>query len=117
MRRGCLMREHDAPLVGFESAQGNESLALPLGAIRQDILLNTEIHRRLGIPPQYTLAKPGVEILRRPGVAVVVRSIAWFVLAVDQAHDIVGVPLIIDVALLPGDDIIGRRQKSEKVLD
>src|SRR5262249_6857812 len=52
-----------------------------------------------------------------PGVAVVVRSIAWFVLAVDQAHDIAGVPLIIDVALLPGDDIIGRRQKSEKVLD
>jgi hypothetical protein len=58
-----------------------------------------------------------VEILRRPGEAVVVRRISRFVLAVDQAHDIIRVPLVVDVALLPGDDIIGWRQKSEQVLE
>jgi hypothetical protein len=84
------MREHDTPLVGFESAQGNKSLALLLGAIRQDILLGAEIHRWLGIAPQHTLSQPGVEILRRSSVAVIIRGISWFVLAVGQAYDIIG---------------------------
>ena len=52
-----------------------------------------------------------MEILRRPGVAVVVRRISRFVLAVGQAYDIIGVPLVVDVALLLGDDIVGRGQQ------
>jgi hypothetical protein len=50
MRRGLLMREDDPPFVGFEPAQCNNPLALPLGAIRQDILLGAEIHRHIGVP-------------------------------------------------------------------